>query len=120
VNCSISLKENSTYDEVPHISRRESEMAKTRELTSFTKDVQERVEIEMDHRRRVQCQQLREHQTADLRYPLPSAKASLTSLFQWPVLRRLVTGQPSLRRETRRRSRYADAHLFNLMRREDK
>jgi hypothetical protein len=43
----------------------------------------------MDHRRRVQCRQLREHQTADLRYRLPSATASLTSLFQWPVLRRL-------------------------------
>src|SRR6266481_2012331 len=74
----------------------------------------------MDHRRRVQCQQLREHQTADLRYRLPPATASLTSLFQWPVLRRLVAGQPPLRRETCRRSRYADAHLFNLMRGEDK
>jgi hypothetical protein len=28
----------------------------------------------------------------DLRYPLPPATASLTSLFQWPVLRRLVAG----------------------------
>jgi hypothetical protein len=27
-----------------------------------------------------------------LRYPLPPATASLTSLFQWPVLRRLVAG----------------------------
>src|SRR4029077_12444249 len=44
----------------------------------------------------------------------------LTSLFQWSVLRRLVAGQPPLGRETRRRSRYADAHLFNLMRGEDK
>jgi hypothetical protein len=43
------------------------------------------------------------------------ATASLTSLFQWPVLRRLVAGQPPLRRETCGRSRYADAHLFNLV-----